>query len=738
MMMKIGALKMKAPAGEQAKTGARGETSDCFAIDSIPPANKMTTIACVLEKRDFGSMTWAQLAELAANPIKSSEQTPDAAKKKSQLIAAHDGKTRDHLEAQQALFGMLRADLDDAVGLTPRKIANTLRGQDIGSYIVHTTLSSTKEAPRYRVFVELSHPVPFAVWSKLQMALAEVLGGDPCTARAGQFMIVPTTIKATEGDYKYKVSRGKALHEGSELWLKASELARFTDTPKGNDRQVAAAPPAAPPAAPQGDLERLARALAAIPIEEIDDYDQWLQVIFAVHHESGGSDEGLQLAHEFSSRSGKYDPDAVEAKWASVKGRANARTAASIYAMAFRHGWQELVVADGDLADEVRPSYVTNPRGDILVTMDNMTKALSAGSECGMTIAYDSFKDEIVKSHDGGTNWAPFRDADYSRLRINLERIGFKPPTKEITREAVQFAAELNGFDSAQLWLNRLQWDGVPRVEGFFPTYWNTADSAYTRATGRYLWTALAGRVLDPGCKADMAPVAYGPQGARKSSGVAAIAPDPEFFAEISFGEKDADISRKMRGRLIAELAELRGLHTKDSESIKSFIARQFEDWTPKFKEFNTKFARRLVFFGTTNQQEFLSDETGNRRWLPLAVGEVDVDGITRDRLQLWAEGRELFLRGGVDYKDAERLAAREHGTFMIHDSWEDAIHRWLETEEPESISSAAIFANVLLMTTREITRAHDMRLGKAMAALGYKKGRKMVNKVRGTFWVKA
>lgn len=236
-----------------------------------------------------------------------------------------------------------------------------------------------------------------------------------------------------------------------------------------------------------------------------------------------------------------------------------------------------------------------------------------------------------------------------------------------------------------------------------------------------------------------MAPVAYGPQGARKSSGVAAIAPDPEFFTEISFGEKDNDISRKMRGRLIAELAELRGLHTKDLESIKAFIARQYEDWTPKFREFNTKFARRLVFFGTTNQQEFLADETGNRRWLPLAVSEVDVDGITRDRLQLWAEGREMFLRGGVDYQEAEKLAAREHGTFMIHDSWEDAIHRWLGTEEaPTDISSAAIFADVLLMATRDITRAHEMRLGKAMAALGYKKERKMRKGVRGTFWVKA
>lgn len=731
--MKIGKAKDHVGVRPNVASKAKrtNDTSDFTAANDDGKVS-MTTISSVLEKRDFGGMSWAELVELADDPRLSRAKTTDAAKKTSPLIAAHNGKTRDKGEAEKALFGLLRADLDDATGQTPETIAAALRAQGLESFIVHTTLSSTPENPRFRVYLELAAPVGFDVWRSLQLELADVLGSDPCVNLASQFMTLPTITTESGRHYERLIGEGSALAEGSTFWLNASQRAIPTESTKGG---VALQPAAAP----QGDLVRLGSALAAIPIEEIDDYDQWLQTIFAIHHESGGSDEGLELAHEFSSRSGKYDPDAVEAKWASVKGRANARTAASIYALAFKHGWREVVVADGDLADDVRPSYVTNNNGDVLVTMDNVTKALSVGNECGMTIGYDAFKDEICKSMDGGVNWAPFRDADYSRLRINLERIGFKPPTKEIVRDAVQYVAERNSFDSAQLWLNRLQWDGVPRVESFFPTYWNTVDNAYTRATGRYLWTALAGRVLDPGCKADMAPVAYGPQGARKSSGVAAIAPDPEFFTEISFGEKDNDISRKMRGRLIAELAELRGLHTKDLESIKAFIARQYEDWTPKFREFNTKFARRLVFFGTTNQQEFLADETGNRRWLPLAVGEVDVDGITRDRLQLWAEGREMFLRGGVDYQEAEKLAAREHGTFMIHDSWEDAIHRWLGTEEaPTDISSAAIFRDVLLMSTRETTRAHEMRLVKAMVALGYEKERKMVKGVRGTFWVKA
>ncbi|MCV5824559.1 virulence-associated E family protein, partial [Escherichia coli] len=87
-----------------------------------------------------------------------------------------------------------------------------------------------------------------------------------------------------------------------------------------------------------------------------------------------------------------------------------------------------------------------------------------------------------------------------------------------------------------------------------------------------------------------------------------------------SFAEKDDDLARKMRGRLVAEIGELRGLNTKELESIKAFVTRTHENWIPKYREFATQFPRRLVFVGTTNEDEFLADKTGNRRWLPVEV----------------------------------------------------------------------------------------------------------------------
>ncbi|MDF3613626.1 VapE family protein, partial [Enterobacter hormaechei] len=173
------------------------------------------------------------------------------------------------------------------------------------------------------------------------------------------------------------------------------------------------------------------------------------------------------------------------------------------------------------------------------------------------------------------------------------------------------------------------------------------------------------------------------PQGCGKSSGVEALSPDPAFFTEISFAEKDDDLARKMRGRLVAEIGELRGLNTKELESIKAFVTRTHENWIPKYREFATQFPRRLVFVGTTNEDEFLADKTGNRRWLPVEVSKVDVKAIKTDLLLLWAEARETFKRlGGIQFRDAERLGASVHEQYTIKDAWLETVEKWLDTPD--------------------------------------------------------
>ncbi|CAI2031732.1 VapE domain-containing protein [Serratia marcescens] len=379
------------------------------------------------------------------------------------------------------------------------------------------------------------------------------------------------------------------------------------------------------------------------------------------------------------------------------------------------------------------PAFIRSEKtGQIKATIDNAAKAVMRPDFCGVQIRFDQFRDEIMFAPENSDQWQPFADADYSRLRITLERRSFEAVGKELIRDVVMLAADEQPFDSAMTWLESLKWDGVPRIDCFFQHYFGVEPSAYCRAVSLYTWTALAGRVLAPGCKADMVPILVGPQGCGKSTGVAALSPDPSFFTEISFAEKDDDLARKMRGRLVAEIGELRGLHTKELESIKAFITRTHENWIPKYREFATQFPRRLVFIGTTNQDEFLADDTGNRRWLPLRVGRVLVEQLKTDVLQLWAEARETFKRlGGVQFHDAEVLAAGEHEQHTIKDAWLEIVENWLDAPDSltdevprtrEVLRAADVLRDAIGLDPRSIGKREEMRISNVLQNCGYKR----------------
>ena len=383
------------------------------------------------------------------------------------------------------------------------------------------------------------------------------------------------------------------------------------------------------------------------------------------------------------------------------------------------------------------PAFRRDRNGRIYATINNVLLALGRSDICGYEIAFDQFKDEIVIADMGTSNWISFKDSHYVQLRSNLEILGFMSIGRELIRDAVLFISDKNTFDSAQLWLSSLVWDGVPRVTDFMRDRFGAEDTPYVRAVSNYLWSALAGRVIDPGVKADMAVILVGIQGAGKSSGVSAIAPDLQFFTEISFAEKEDDLARRMRGRLLAEISELRGLNSKDLEGIKAFITRQNENWIPKYREYAISYPRRTVFIGTTNSNEFLSDETGNRRFLPIKTNRVEVDAIRHDCLQLWAEAASMYQMLGVQWRGVEELSIDAHNEHMMVDPWQVQVRKWLDKpfeltgvkpRERDFLIALDVLNQAIGLETKHIGKREEMRISRTLGACGYKKERRSVN----------
>lgn len=391
----------------------------------------------------------------------------------------------------------------------------------------------------------------------------------------------------------------------------------------------------------------------------------------------------------------------------------------------------------------------TNDDGKILATVENLSAILSKPELCGHHVCYDTFRAEIVYKKVGDKEWKPFKDTDYTKLRINLALTGFLPITHDTMRHVVRYVSEIKKIDTAIEWLTNIEpWDGTPRVSRFLKDYMAAEDSPYSTAVSEYMWTALAGRVLDPGCKADGAPIFVGEQYIGKSYAVACMVPEQRLYVEIKLDDEEDNLARKIRGKLIAEFAELKGLHNKDTESVKAYISRQHEEWVPKYDEFSTTFPRRLLFIGTSNKEEFLADETGDRRWFPIRVYEGDYIAIKRDRDQLWAEAKIMFEKEhSVQpfYEKANTLAKLIREQFTISDVWDESVFKYLHMKDENGIRPVdreflfmhEIMHEVFGVGQINIKRFDTMRVGKILHKNGFKTCMKRVDGVPKRVWMK-
>jgi len=374
--------------------------------------------------------------------------------------------------------------------------------------------------------------------------------------------------------------------------------------------------------------------------------------------------------------------------------------------------------------------YRESKRGLKEVTYANLVTSLC--NEAAFKLRYDSFNDTIEwrPLNNGVGVWRELDlDHDLTAIAASLERDKEYESMKRATlREVVRHAASRSTYDWAQDWLNSLVWDGRERIAEFFHSYADTEPTNYARALGRYTWTALAGRVLVPGIQADMVPILVGEQGVGKTSLFRNIVPDERYFGEVDLAAPQAEKGRALVGKLVVELGELRGLRHATLENIKQWITNKSDEWTKKFHESRFRNPRRCLIVGTTNDSEFLADPTGERRWLPITVGRLDVEAAERDREQLWAEAREAFAVKGIDYGEAERLARFEHFKYEDYDPLRERLAAWLSAGEQFSeirspdLDNGYTYSQLMIAMCLDGAAAHTAktRLRRALYALGW------------------
>lgn len=252
-----------------------------------------------------------------------------------------------------------------------------------------------------------------------------------------------------------------------------------------------------------------------------------------------------------------------------------------------------------------------------------------------------------VKDTLNGEIWSSARDyAIRSILEAPKTQGGYAMKiTDRDLKAAIVLSAWESTFHPVREYLTGLKWDGTSRVETLFIDYLGVEDSPYTRAVARLMMIAAVARVFEPGHKWDFAVILEGLQGRGKSTFIRTLG--KSWFAELEGDFHDGkEMVEKMQGAWIMEIPELSGFNRADVRSIKAFISRQVDKVRLAYEARATEFPRQCILIGSTNDKEYLKDDTGGRRFFPM---ECRVEMIDSARLrgnidQLWAEARAIFL----------------------------------------------------------------------------------------------
>lgn len=375
-----------------------------------------------------------------------------------------------------------------------------------------------------------------------------------------------------------------------------------------------------------------------------------------------------------------------------------------------------------DALEVTKSGKVKNEYGNIrTIMMDDERYSLIKFNLFSYSIDFDG---KLPWDHKMATQnidkyfWAMLKDDLYIRY-------GFKPNSEDL-KDAFIKAAMTREYHPIQEYLESLKWDGVPRVETLLTDVFGTEDSPLNRAVIRKTLSAAVQRVYEPGIKFDSVCVLIGPQGIGKSLFWSRLG-GKWFSDNVSFYDmKDKTACEKMKKNWILEVSELQGRRKGDTKRIKAFLTTQIDEYRPTWGEDTIRVPRQNVFVGTTNEETFLNDVTGDRRWWVVETPEKTptAEMWTNPKWadQVWAEVMEKYRDEKLILPDWLEAQMRERQKEKItYDENTPAIMAYLDNclkTGKFAVTGREIIINGLGMRPEDVTRmGHDIRL--AVARIG-------------------
>jgi putative DNA primase/helicase len=350
------------------------------------------------------------------------------------------------------------------------------------------------------------------------------------------------------------------------------------------------------------------------------------------------------------------------------------------------------------------------------INTDNIERAISAHPPLQGIVWFDTFHDKVFTIDPETKQRREWCDNDDVLLMTYFQReLGITKMSVEQVRMAVNMYARKHKRNEPKDWLESLKHDGVDRLSHFFERYYGTDYSGYTHKAGMNFWVGMIARIYRPGCKNDHMIVLEGPQGVGKSRSLEIIGGD--WYAEASESiQSGADFYMTLQGKILIEFGELDSFGKAEVTKIKQIISCSKDRYRGSYDRRPTDHPRQGIFAGSTNEDAYLRDTTGGRRFWPIITRNIDIQALTKDRDQLFAQAvlqykqdDEWWIMPGDETREVQESRRQR-------DEWEQAIEGHTQFKEEITITELAV--ECLKVDLGRLDKQTQMRIANVLRAL--------------------
>ena len=282
-------------------------------------------------------------------------------------------------------------------------------------------------------------------------------------------------------------------------------------------------------------------------------------------------------------------------------------------------------------------------------------------------------------------------DDDDAQLRLYLRQHYNDLACRQLTDDLSAELKSENSFNVVkEFFYNLPEWDGVKRAENLFVKFLRVDDTAYAREVTLNWLTGAIARIFHPGCRYHTALVLHGAQKIGKSYVIERLG--GRWYGAISDRIDDPHAIDAIQNLWLCEFKELAAMRKIDVNRIKEFIELSTDNRREPYARRAKMTPRHVVFAITVNDDGFLRDVTGNRRFMILHSNSQKfqyIDGLTDEYIQqVWAEVyahyKELFADGFDEHllqlsRDTERQAEEIADQYLQDDGLTTEIKSFLD-----------------------------------------------------------